>query len=79
MAACWCLHHKHGSFGKVDGEGGFQVQGMLVGNTAQADEGHFDNREYSIEVIYNSSDQDSDFGDNEHTVGSGGNSRGVKR
>ncbi|KAF3688233.1 Serum response factor [Channa argus] len=43
------------------------------------DGGQFENREYSTEVVYSGSDQDSDSGDDEDTAGSGGDRRGVKR
>ncbi|XP_047222858.1 serum response factor-like isoform X3 [Girardinichthys multiradiatus] len=36
-------------------------------------------QEYSTEVVYSGSDQDSDSGDDEDAVGSGGDRRGVKR
>lgn len=35
--------------------------------------------EYSTEVVYSGSDQDSDSGEDEDTAGSGGDRRGVKR
>uniref|UniRef100_A0A1A8LAU8 Serum response factor n=2 Tax=Nothobranchius TaxID=28779 RepID=A0A1A8LAU8_9TELE len=38
-----------------------------------------EDREYVAEVIYSGSEQDSDSGDDEETVGSSGNRRGVKR
>lgn len=41
--------------------------------------GQFDDREYSTEVVYSGSEQDSDSGDEEDTAGSGGDRRGVKR
>ncbi|XP_074551455.1 serum response factor-like isoform X3 [Halichoeres trimaculatus] len=43
------------------------------------EEGQFEDREYSTEVVYSGSDQDSDSGDDEDTMGSGGDRRGVKR
>lgn len=43
------------------------------------DGGQFEDREYSTEVVYSGSDQDSDSGDDEDTAGSGGDRRGVKR
>lgn len=43
------------------------------------DGGQFEHREYSTEVVYSGSDQDSDSGDDEDTAGSGGDRRGVKR
>ncbi|XP_041839954.1 serum response factor-like isoform X2 [Melanotaenia boesemani] len=43
---------------------------------AETDGGRFEDREYSTEVVYSGSDQDSDSGDDE---GSGGDRRGVKR
>lgn len=46
---------------------------------SETDGGQFDGREYSTEVIYSGSDQDSDSGDDEDTAGSGGDRRGVKR
>uniref|UniRef100_UPI0037E97557 serum response factor-like isoform X5 n=1 Tax=Semicossyphus pulcher TaxID=241346 RepID=UPI0037E97557 len=49
-------------------------------NTASGiEEGQFEEREFSTEVIYSGSDQDSDSGDDEDTAGSGGDRRGVKR
>ncbi|XP_071328373.1 serum response factor-like isoform X1 [Trachinotus anak] len=49
-------------------------------NTAtETDGGQFGDREYSTEVVYSGSDQDSDSGDDEDTAGSGGDRRGVKR
>lgn len=45
----------------------------------ETDGNHFDDREYSTDVVYSGSDQDSDTGDDEETVGSGGDRRGVKR
>ncbi|XP_070774740.1 serum response factor-like [Enoplosus armatus] len=47
--------------------------------TSETDGGQFDDKEYSTEVIYSGSDQDSDSGDDEDTAGSGGDRRGVKR
>lgn len=38
-----------------------------------------DEREYRTEVVYSGSDQDSESGEDEDTVGSGGDKRGVKR
>ncbi|XP_044046218.1 serum response factor-like isoform X4 [Siniperca chuatsi] len=46
---------------------------------SETDGGQFHDREYSTEVIYSGSDQDSDSGDDEDTAGSGGDRRGVKR
>ncbi|CAJ1052766.1 serum response factor-like [Xyrichtys novacula] len=43
------------------------------------EEGQFAEREFSTEVVYSGSDQDSDSGDDEDTTGSGGDRRGVKR
>lgn len=43
------------------------------------EEGQFEDREFSTEVVYSGSDQDSDSGDDEDTMGSGGDRRGVKR
>nr|XP_020475869.1 serum response factor-like isoform X2 [Monopterus albus] len=43
------------------------------------DGGQFEDRDYSTEVVYSGSDQDSDSGDDEDTAGSGGDRRGVKR
>lgn len=43
------------------------------------EEGQYEDREYSTEVVYSGSDQDSDSGDDEDTMGSGGDRRGVKR
>ncbi|KAM7009401.1 LOW QUALITY PROTEIN: serum response factor-like [Tautogolabrus adspersus] len=43
------------------------------------EEDRFEDREFSTEVIYSGSEQDSDSGDDEDTVGSGGDRRGVKR
>ncbi len=49
-------------------------------NTASDTDGRqFEDREYSTEVIYSGSDQDSDSGDEDDTAGSGGDRRGVKR
>ncbi|KAM4749735.1 serum response factor-like isoform 2-T2 [Anableps anableps] len=39
----------------------------------------FEDQEYSTEVVYSGSDQDSESGDDEDAVGSGGDRRGVKR
>lgn len=47
--------------------------------TCETDGRHFDDREYSTDVVYSGSDQDSDTGDDEETVCSGGDRRGVKR
>ncbi|XP_040891863.1 serum response factor-like isoform X4 [Toxotes jaculatrix] len=49
-------------------------------NTASGtDGGQFEDREYSTEVVYSGSEQDSDSGDEEDAAGSGGDRRGVKR
>ncbi|XP_026179659.1 serum response factor-like isoform X3 [Mastacembelus armatus] len=46
---------------------------------SETDGGQFENREYSTEVVYSGSDQDSDSADDEDTTGSCGDRRGVKR
>lgn len=47
---------------------------------SETDRDRFEDREYSTEVIYSGSDQESDSGDEEDTAGSsGGDRRGVKR
>ena len=46
--------------------------GPRENTTAKTDLGQFDNREYSMEVIYSGSDQDYDFKDDEsHQVQTG--------
>ncbi|XP_056228306.1 serum response factor-like isoform X1 [Seriola aureovittata] len=47
--------------------------------SSETEGGHFGDREFSTEVVYSGSDQDSDSGDDEDTAGSGGDRRGVKR
>ncbi|XP_011610988.2 serum response factor isoform X2 [Takifugu rubripes] len=47
--------------------------------TASETHGQFDDREYNAEMVYSGSDQDSDSGDDEDTVATGGDRRGVKR
>ncbi|XP_029384047.1 serum response factor-like isoform X1 [Echeneis naucrates] len=47
--------------------------------SSEIDGGQFGDREFTTEVIYSGSDQDSDSGDDEDTTGSGGDRRGVKR
>lgn len=47
--------------------------------SSETDGGQFEDREFSSEVVYSGSDQDSDSGDDEDTAGSGGDRRGVKR
>ncbi|XP_036979078.1 serum response factor-like isoform X2 [Acanthopagrus latus] len=49
------------------------------GPDTDTDGGQFDDRDYSTELVYSGSDQDSDSGDDEDTAGSGGDRRGVKR
>ncbi|XP_071772193.2 serum response factor a isoform X2 [Centroberyx gerrardi] len=58
-----------------------QVNTPGPGPTAatETDGGRFEDREYATEVAYSGSDQESDSGDDEDTVGSGGDRRGVKR
>ncbi|XP_054866100.1 serum response factor-like isoform X2 [Amphiprion ocellaris] len=53
----------------------------LPGNTTASgtDGGQFEDREFSSEVVYSGSDQDSDSGEDEDTAVSGGDRRGVKR
>ncbi|XP_067115516.1 serum response factor a isoform X1 [Osmerus mordax] len=41
--------------------------------------GRFEDREYPSEVVFSGSDQESDSGDDEDTMGSAGDRRGVKR
>ncbi|KAK5598406.1 hypothetical protein CRENBAI_012104 [Crenichthys baileyi] len=48
-----------------------------VGRNTDGDQ--YGEQEYSTEVVYSGSDQDSDSGDDEDAVGSGGDRRGVKR
>ncbi|XP_060919295.1 serum response factor-like isoform X6 [Labrus mixtus] len=43
------------------------------------EEDRFEEREFSTEVVYSGSEPDSESGDDEDTVGSGGDRRGVKR
>ncbi|XP_030598897.1 serum response factor-like isoform X4 [Archocentrus centrarchus] len=51
-----------------------------VPDTAQETEGGpLEDRDYSTEVVFSGSDQDSDSGEDEDTVGAGGDRRGVKR
>lgn len=47
--------------------------------TASETHGQFDDREYNAEMVYSGSDQDSDSGDDEDTVATSGDRRGVKR
>uniref|UniRef100_A0A3B4X9A0 Serum response factor a n=1 Tax=Seriola lalandi dorsalis TaxID=1841481 RepID=A0A3B4X9A0_SERLL len=53
--------------------------GNGTGLSSLTEGGHFGDREFSTEVVYSGSDQDSDSGDDEDTAGSGGDRRGVKR
>lgn len=49
-------------------------------NTSSENDGsRFGDRDYSAEVVYSGSDQDSDSGEDEDTAVSGGDRRGVKR
>lgn len=41
--------------------------------------GTLEDRDYTTQVVYSGSDQDSDSGEDEDTVGAGGDRRGVKR
>lgn len=45
----------------------------------ETDSEPFEDLEFSTEVVYSGSDQDSESGDDEDAVGSGGDRRGVKR
>ncbi|KAM9857069.1 serum response factor-like isoform 2-T2 [Aulostomus maculatus] len=49
------------------------------GPATDTDGGRFEVREYGTELVYSCSDQESDSGDDEDMVGSGGDRRGVKR
>ncbi|XP_034534563.1 serum response factor-like isoform X3 [Notolabrus celidotus] len=53
--------------------------GVRMSTRTGTEEGQFEDREYSTEVVYSGSDQDSDSGDDEDMTGSGGDRRGVKR
>ncbi|XP_051802343.1 serum response factor-like isoform X3 [Acanthochromis polyacanthus] len=56
------------------------LSSLPVNTTAPGtDGGQFEDREFSSEVVYSGSDQDSDSGEDEDTAGSGGDRRGVKR
>lgn len=60
---------------------GSGLNSLQVGNpgTSDTDGGRFEDREYTAEVVYSGSDQDSDSGDDDDTMGSVGERRGVKR
>lgn len=47
--------------------------------SSETDGSRFVDRDYSAEVVYSGSDQDSDSGEDEDTAVSGGDRRGVKR
>lgn len=70
-----------GRAGNGTGHSSIQVNttGPGPNTAADTDGGQFDVREYSTEVVYTGSDQDSESGDDEDTPGSGGDRRGVKR
>lgn len=53
--------------------------GNGTGVGSHTDGGQFEDREYSTDMVYSGSEQDSDSGDDEDTAGSGGDRRGVKR
>lgn len=53
--------------------------GSEPNSASGTDEGQFEDREYSTEVVYSGSDPDSDSGDDEDVGGSAGDRRGVKR
>lgn len=62
------------------GRAGNGVNTIPTGPPAASEtHGQFDDREYGAEMVYSGSDQDSDSGDDEDTVASGGDRRGVKR
>ncbi|XP_035029491.1 serum response factor isoform X4 [Hippoglossus stenolepis] len=55
------------------------LTGVTTGPNSDPGAGQFVDREFSTEVIYSGSDQDSESGEEEDTAGSGGDRRGVKR
>ncbi|XP_059186068.1 serum response factor-like [Centropristis striata] len=68
-----------GRAGNGTGLNSLPVAGPGPNPDSGTDGGRFEDREYSTEVVYSGSDQDSDSGDDEDTAGSGGDRRGVKR
>ncbi|KAK2817657.1 hypothetical protein Q5P01_025848 [Channa striata] len=56
-----------------------QTGGPGPNSVSGTEGGQFEDPEYSAEVVYSGSDQESDSGDDEDTAGSGGDRRGVKR
>ncbi|XP_049899425.1 serum response factor-like isoform X2 [Epinephelus moara] len=65
--------------GRAGNGTGISTAGPGPNAATDTDGGRFEEREYSTEVVYSGSDQDSDSGDDEDTAGSGGDRRGVKR
>ncbi|XP_033481162.1 serum response factor-like isoform X1 [Epinephelus lanceolatus] len=65
--------------GRAGNGTGISTAGPGPNAATDTDGGRFEEREYSTEVVYSGSDQDSDSVDDEDTAGSGGDRRGVKR